>query len=67
MESVWGMPGFLPIQGAIVAMVFFVIALIRIPRSQSSRARVLWTAVAIGTFLYVLSWALWLARDLAAV
>ncbi|MEC8406902.1 MAG: hypothetical protein VXZ20_06945 [Actinomycetota bacterium] len=47
-----GMPAVLPIQGAIVATVFLVIAFVKVFRGVRGTDAILWNAVGVITLLY---------------
>lgn len=60
--GVWGgMPDFIPIQGVIVAAVFFVIAAVKVFRGVRGSEALLWNTVGIVTLLYLFVNAAWLA------
>lgn len=56
-----GMPDVLPIQGAIVALVFLVIAFVRVIRGVSGSDAIIWNTVGIITLLYLFTNAAWFA------
>lgn len=56
-----GMPDVLPIQGAIVALVFLVIAFIKIVRGVSGSDALIWNTVGIITLLYLFTSIVWIA------
>lgn len=55
------MPDVLPIQGAIVALVFLVIAFIKIVRGVSGSDALIWNTVGIITLLYLFTNIVWIA------
>ena len=56
-----GMPAFLPIQGAIVATVFLVIAFVKVFRGVRGTDAILWNAVGVITLLYLFTSVAWIA------
>jgi hypothetical protein len=56
-----GMPEVLPIQGAIVALVFLVIAFIKVIRGVKGTDAVIWNTVGIVTLLYLFTSVAWFA------
>ena len=59
---VWdGMPAVLPIQGAIVAAVFLVIAFVKVFRGVRGTDAILWNAVGVITLLYLFTSVAWIA------
>jgi len=60
--SMWdGMPDVLPIQGAIVALVFLVIAFVKIFRGVRGSDALIWNTVGIITLLYLFTNIAWFA------
>lgn len=60
-----GMPEVLPIQGAIVAAVFCVIAFWKVVRGVRGTDAIIWNTVGIVTLLYLFSSAAWIASGSA--
>ena len=59
---VWdGMPAVLPIQGAIVAAVFLIIAFVKVFRGVRGTDAILWNAVGVITLLYLFTSVAWIA------
>jgi len=59
---VWdGMPTVIPIQGAIVAAVFLVIAFVKVFRGVRGTDAMLWNAGGIIALLYLFTWKAWIA------
>ena len=56
-----GMPAVLPIQGAIVATVFLVIAFVKVFRGVRGTDAILWNAVGVVTLLYLFTSVAWVA------
>jgi hypothetical protein len=56
-----GMPDALPIQGAIVALVFLVTAFAKISRGVSGSDALIWNTVGIITFLHLFTNIAWFA------
>ena len=56
-----GMPAVVPIQGAIVAAVFLVIAFVKVFRGVRGTNAILWNAVGIVTLLYLFTSVAWVA------
>jgi len=56
-----GMPDVLPIQGAIVALVFLVIAFVKIFRGVSGSDALIWNTVGVVTLLYLFTNIAWVA------
>ena len=56
-----GMPTVVPIQGAIVATVFLVIALVKVFRGVRGTDAILWNAVGVVTLLYLFTSVAWVA------
>ena len=56
-----GMPAVLPIQGAIVATVFLVIAFVKVFRGVRGTDAILWNAVGVITLLYLFTSMAWIA------
>lgn len=56
-----GMPAVLPIQGAIVAVVFLVIAFVKVFRGVRGTDAILWNAVGVITLLYLFTSVAWIA------
>ena len=56
-----GMPAVVPIQGAIVATVFLVIAFIKVFRGVRGTDAILWNAVGVVTLLYLFTSVAWVA------
>ena len=56
-----GMPAGLPIQGAIVATVFLVIAFVKVFRGVRGTDAILWNAVGVITLLYLFTSVAWIA------
>jgi hypothetical protein len=57
----------LPIQGAIVAVVFMVIGIVKIFGGVSGKESVKWNAIAIGCFMYLFFYGFWIAMSVSAV
>lgn len=60
-----GMPEVLPIQGAMVAAVFCVIAFWKVIRGVRGTDAILWNTVGIVTLLYLFTSAAWIASSSA--
>lgn len=60
-----GMPSVLPIQGAIVAAVFCVIAFWKVVKGARGSEAVIWNTVGIVTLLYLFTSAAWIASGSA--
>ena len=59
---VWdGMPAILPIQGTLVAIVFLVIAFVKVFRGVRGTDAILWNAVGVITLLYLFTSVAWIA------
>lgn len=56
----------LPIQGAVVAAVFMIIAITKVFRGASGTAAIKWNTIAIGCFLYLLIYGVWFALQVSA-
>ena len=56
-----GMPDVLPIQGAIVALVFMVIAFVKVFRGVRGTDAIIWNTVGIVTLLYLFTSVAWFA------
>jgi len=56
-----GMPDVLPIQGAIVALVFLVIAFVKIFRGVSGSDALIWNTVGVVALLYLFTNIAWFA------
>jgi len=56
-----GMPAVLPIQGAIVALVFMVIAFVKVFRGVKGTDAIIWNTVGIVTLLYLFTSVAWFA------
>ena len=56
-----GMPTVVPIQGAIVATVFLVIAFVQVFRGVRGTDAILWNAVGVITLLYLFTSVAWVA------
>ena len=56
-----GMPSVLPIQGAVVAAVFCVVAFWKVVRGVRGSDAIVWNAVGIITLLYLFGSVAWLA------
>jgi len=56
-----GMPDVVPIQGAIVAGVFLVIAFVKVFRGVRGSEAVIWNTVGIVTLLYLFTTVAWFA------
>ena len=56
-----GMPAVLPIQGAIVAAVFLIIAFVKVFRGVRGTDAILWNAVGVITLLYLFTSVAWIA------
>ena len=59
---VWnGMPTVVPIQGAIVASVFLIIAFVKVFRGVRGTDAILWNTVGVVTLLYLFTSVAWIA------
>lgn len=56
-----GMPAILPIQGTLVAIVFLVIAFVKVFRGVRGTDAILWNAVGVITLLYLFTSVAWIA------
>ena len=56
-----GMPTVVPIQGAIVAAVFLIIAFVKVFRGVRGTDAILWNAVGVVTLLYLFTSVAWIA------
>ena len=56
-----GMPAVVPIQGAVVAVVFLVVAFVKVFRGVSGTDAILWNAVGVVTLLYLFTSMAWIA------
>ena len=56
-----GMPTVVPIQGAIVAAVFLIIAFVKVFRGVRGTDAILWNTVGVVTLLYLFTSVAWIA------